>query len=656
MIGKILGNRYEIVEKIGSGGMALVYKARCQLLNRYVAIKILRPEFTNDEEFINKFKRESQAAASLSHPNIVNIYDVGVEDNTYYIVMECIDGKTLKEIIKEKGKLTPEETIDIATQIAEALNHAHINHIVHRDIKPHNIMVNKDGRVKVADFGIARAATASTVTNTSNVIGSVHYFSPEQARGGFTDEKSDIYSLGVVMYEMATGRVPFEGESPISVALKHIQEEIIKPSIIDESIPKNLETIIMKCVEKDQTLRYNNTQELLSDLKKVKNGEGDEYIHLKDYDDSPTRVIPAVKDDMIMENKKKKKRIEKKDLGNGKKAITIAAIILAFLVTSGLATGFLLVKNYLSVEEITVPNIIGLNEEIAKEKLENLGLQYVVKSEEFNNEYKEGHIIKQNINPGDVVKKGYPVEVIVSKGHKMVEVPELVNRYSYELDILLDDAGLDEGNVSYEYSDIPSGIILRQNPEPYTTVPEGSTVDVVISQGPKISYVIMPNLVGKNVETAKREILAKGFAVGETKYEPSNEHDKDIVIGQNYPAGSEVEENTSIDLIVSSGPEENNAGDNTDDNNDEDEQNDNSEDEQSNEQEKAIQLVVKLPQDREEVEVTIYKIQDDSKELVYNKKHNTSEEGISVTLSGKGRVKFEIYFDGEFKDQREIQF
>ena len=212
MIGTVLGGRYEIIEKIGGGGMALVYKAKCRLLNRYVAIKILRDEFINDEDFINKFKRESQAAASLSHPNIVNIYDVGVDEkdghSIHYIVMEYIKGKTLKEIIREKGKLTLDETVDYSIQIAEALEHAHRNHIVHRDIKPHNIMVTEDGRIKVTDFGIARAATASTVTNTSNVIGSVHYFSPEQARGGYTGEKSDIYSLGIVMYEMITGKVP----------------------------------------------------------------------------------------------------------------------------------------------------------------------------------------------------------------------------------------------------------------------------------------------------------------------------------------------------------------------------------------------------------------------------------------------------------------
>ncbi len=314
MIGTVLGNRYEIVEKIGGGGMALVYRAKCRLLNRYVAIKILRDEYINDEEFIKKFRRESQAAASLSHPNIVNIYDVGVDikdgQEIQYIVMEYIKGKTLKEIIREKGKLTVEETIDYSIQIAEALEHAHKNHIVHRDIKPHNIMLTEDGRIKVTDFGIARAATASTVTNTSNVIGSVHYFSPEQARGGYTDEKSDIYSLGIVMYEMITGKVPFEGDSPITVALKHIQEEIVPPRKIDNTIPIGLENIIMNCVKKSQGDRYATASELLADLRKTKLSEGKFPIENINSNDAPTRIIPAIEDKD--ENKMKKVNKNKK--------------------------------------------------------------------------------------------------------------------------------------------------------------------------------------------------------------------------------------------------------------------------------------------------------------------------------------------------------
>ena len=267
MIGKTLGNRYEILEKVGEGGMAKVYKARCHLLDRNVAIKILKSEFNDDEEFIKKFRRESQAAASLSHPNILSIYDVGSEETddhkVYYIVMEFIDGKTLKQIIKEKGKFSEEESIKYSLQISEALLHAHKNHIIHRDIKPHNIMLTPDDRIKVTDFGIARAATSSTVTASTDVLGSVHYFSPEQARGGFTDEKSDIYSLGIVMYEMITGKLPYVGDTPVSVALQHIQNKIKSPRDINPNMSKNFESIILKCTAKSQNNRYSAVSTLI---------------------------------------------------------------------------------------------------------------------------------------------------------------------------------------------------------------------------------------------------------------------------------------------------------------------------------------------------------------------------------------------------------
>ncbi len=295
MIGKVLGNRYEIIEKIGGGGMALVYKAKCRLLNRFVAVKVLRAEFTEDEEFVKKFKRESQAAASLSHPNIVGIYDVGMEDNVYYIVMEYIKGQTLKDLIKKKGALGVDFATNIAIQISSALEHAHKNHIVHRDIKSHNIMIREDNSVKVTDFGIARAISSSTITNTGNVIGSVHYFSPEQARGGYTDEKSDIYSLGIVMYEMMTGRLPFEGETPIAVALKHIQEEALKPTSINTRIPKSMEDIIQKCIEKDVNNRYSSMSEIIADLRQSLVMPNGDFVKKNKFTDENTRVIKPIK-------------------------------------------------------------------------------------------------------------------------------------------------------------------------------------------------------------------------------------------------------------------------------------------------------------------------------------------------------------------------
>lgn len=650
MIGKILGNRYEIIEKVGGGGMALVYKAKCRLLNRYVAVKILRSEFINDEEFINKFRRESQAAASLSNPNIVSIYDVGVEDNIYYIVMEYVKGKTLKDLIREKGKLSIDESIDIAMKIAEALNHAHENHIVHRDIKPHNILVTEDGVVKVTDFGIARAATTSTVTNTSNVIGSVHYFSPEQARGGYTDEKSDIYSLGIVIYEMITGRVPFQGDSPISVALKHIQEDIEPPSNFDSSIPKNIESIIMKCVQKDQSLRYSDIKILLDDLKKVKNSD---EINMTNYNDSPTRIIPRIDDTLInptgkkpVNNKDNNKKKNNENINREKdvkrkgktKLVTISAVILALLLTLGIAVGFLWFRDQIQGQEVKVPNVEGLHRDKAKEEITNRELVFKVKNEVYSNEYKEGHVVHQNIEAGETVKVGYPIEVTLSKGPEEVVVPYVVNKHIDEAEIMIRDEDL-QPSVKYVPSDIPKDYVISQTPEGDSKVPTGSTVSLVVSEGPEINYVVVPNVIGEDIEIAKNKLTSSGLIVGEVKYEDNENVEKDIVIWQSFTANSEVEENTTIDLTVSKGAEESSEPITDDDN------------EGVGEDLKYNNLSIILPKDREQVEVKIYRIQDEERELIYNEIHSTSEESISIQVKGKSDAKYEVYFDGTFIDE-----
>ena len=645
MIGKVLGGRYEIIEKIGGGGMALVYKAKCRLLNRYVAIKILRDEFTGDEEFINRFRKESQAAASLSHPNIVGIYDVGAEENIYYIVMEYIKGKTLKELIREKGKLSSEEMINYSIQIAEALEHAHQNHIVHRDIKPHNIMVTDDGRIKVTDFGIARAASSSTVTNTNNVIGSVHYFSPEQARGGFIDEKSDLYSLGIVMYEMITGKVPFEGESPISVALKHIQEEIVPPTEIDSTVPKNIEYVIMKCVRKNQSERYQSATELLTDLIKIKYSNGENVFDDADAVDSPTRIIPVVKEEDVndMRDNRKKSNVKKKKKknGDGSNKIIVFGILLAFIVASGLFFGFFKFKDKFISKEIPVPDVKGVNEDVAKVKIEDeLGLKFIVKNRVYNSEFKEGDIVDQNVEPDQLVKKGYPIEVTVSKGSKPAKVPNLVNKDIKDIDVLLDEAGLKEGKVDPQYDDVvPRDIVISQDPEPYSEVPEGTKIDIVVSQGPKIKVVPMPKLVGLNINDAKKTITSNGLIAGEVKYDESSDKPKDEVTWQSYEPGTEIEQDTVVDLYVSSGK----SGNAQEGNNG-----------VENGGEKTRTLVISLPQDRNETEVKIIRIQDGVSEKVYDKVHNVSEENITITISGKENAKFELYFDDIY--HRDIPF
>ncbi|GFR35067.1 Stk1 family PASTA domain-containing Ser/Thr kinase [Thermobrachium celere] len=401
IIGTTLGGRYLVIEQIGEGGMATVYKAKDQLLNRYVAVKILKHEFTQDDEFIKKFKRESIAAASLTHPNIVSIFDVGEQDNIYYIVMEYIHGQTLKDFIKKNGKLGYKRVLDITLQIAMALEHAHKNGVVHRDIKPHNIVITEEGTIKVTDFGIARASTVSTVTNTNKVLGSVHYLSPEQAKGGFSDHRTDIYSLGVVMYEMLTGKLPFDAESPISVAIKHIQDDFVEPIQIDSSIPKSVNDIVKKALEKDMFKRYQSAKQLIDDLNKVK--ENPDTL-IDNFDETQSTRIIDVKDVDKALKKKSKRRFVKPIF------ITLSLFVLAFLI-------YYLYNNYFTVKDVEVPNLIGLTETEARAKLEPLKLKLEVEGKEYSDK-PEGSIVKMYPEDGIKVKEGSTIRVKLSAGQK----------------------------------------------------------------------------------------------------------------------------------------------------------------------------------------------------------------------------------------------
>ncbi|MEW9124008.1 MAG: Stk1 family PASTA domain-containing Ser/Thr kinase [Thermotaleaceae bacterium] len=626
MIGRILGNRYEILEKIGGGGMALVYKAKCQLLNRYVAVKILRPEFTSDEDFISKFKRESQAAASLSHPNIVNIYDVGNDDHDiYYIVMEYVKGKTLKQYIKEKGTLETEDCIHIAKQIALALQHAHSNHIVHRDIKPHNILITDDSRVKVTDFGIARAATSSTVTNTGNVIGSVHYFSPEQARGGYTDEKSDLYSLGIVMYEMITGRVPFEGESPISIALKHIHEDVVRPSLINKDIPKAMEDIIMKLIQKDQMKRYNNAKEILEDLNQALKQPMGSFVKIEEDDDSPTQVIPVVTDDGLKGNRDIGRKVSPKEK-NKNKWIIGGAVTTAFILALIFIGSMFYFNGVFNAQEKEVPDVVGIPYEKAKENLENIGLANEY-TEQFSSEVEAGYVISQSPNKGDIVKAGYPIKLVVSKGARATEVPNLINKNINEIEAILFNANLKEGIVKYENNPLPIGVIIRQSPDAKTLVSEGTEVGVVVSQGPETKTILMPKLVGKDVAEAKKIIESSGLVWGTIDYKEDNIVAKDLVISQSVPAETEVEEKRVINLVVSKGAET-------------------VEPPETSDETKPINLDINFNKaQREEFALKIVLEQDGAFTEVYNKIENKSVGKKRITIQGRGKAALYVYFD-----------
>ncbi len=637
MIGKLLGNRYEIIEKIGGGGMALVYKARCRLLNRYVAVKVLRPEFTSDEDFIDKFGKESQAAASLSHPNIVNVYDVGNDNDIYYIVMEYVDGKTLKKYIKENGRLNNEEIINISKQIALALDHAHSNHIVHRDIKPHNILITNDGRAKVTDFGIARAITSSTVTNTGNVIGSVHYFSPEQARGGYVDEKSDLYSLGVTMYEMITGRVPFSGDTPITVALKHLKEELVPPSFINKNVSESLESIVIKSLQKDKSKRYDSAINLYNDLDKSLNNPSQKLAVFED-DDSPTRVIPSIDDidtdddydDNIIPTKRNKSTM----------FIGIAA---AFIVSIILVIGIFynIFKDEFLIKELSVPDVQNLSYEIAKQKLEEEGLTVEVLQESYNKEIEKGYVITQQPESGKLVKEGYPVKLTISKGKQKVAVPNLVFKDIDEAEIILQNEDLKIGELQEKYDDLPVGTVIEHSPIANSEVDEDSEIDLIVSKGPEIKKYIMPNLVDKNIDNAKDAIKTLGLILNNVDYVHDDVISKDNIISQSIKPSIEVSEKTVISLVVSLGPE------NVELPNEETNPTDSS----------NKKLGIPLDKFENDAElVKVYKVENDNETIIYSKLHKKEEKMIEIPVTGVGKVNFKVYFGEKFFGSVNVDF
>lgn len=665
MKGKILGERYEILEKVGGGGMSIVYKAKCKLLNRNVAVKILREEFLEDEEFIKKFRRESQAAASLSHPNIVNVYDVGEEEidgkKIYYIVMELVSGRTLKEVIRSKKNLSIEESLDYSIQIAEALEHAHKNHIVHRDIKPHNIMITEDGRAKVMDFGIAMAATSSTVTNTSNVIGSVHYFSPEQARGGFTDERSDIYSLGIVMYEMLTGRLPFEGETPVTVALKHIQEEMKSVKEIDSEIPVSIDNIIKKATQKSPDDRYQNITEMLNDLIAVnKDYKHEVKADNKEYHDSPTQVIPIVKsDDIIAEDNfdstaeildekelKKLKKDEKKYLKEQEKKrkkeeksggakVYILAILLAFAVVAVGGLGFVKAKSWLVTGEIEVPNLVGKYEEDAREELEGLGLVLKIEESVTSTEYEKDKIVEQSVEAGNKVKKGYTIKVNISSGLEQVKVPELRKRHRDEVSRVLEDLGL-KANIKYEFNDdIEKDYVISQSIDANSEVALGTTIDIMVSEGKKNEEISMPDLIGRQEAEARSIITSNKLVL--TGYPDEQFSDKPIgeVIWQNINPGDKVMEGSIVSIAISKGPEIIEEPDPEP----EPEENNNS----GNNQVSVTKTIDFSSVEGDTVKIVITK--NGEPDPVFTATESKDKGGIVVTLTGYSGDLFEIYIN-----------
>ena len=553
--GRLLGNRYEIIEKIGSGGMATVYKAKCHVLNRYVAIKILRDEFTTDEEFIKRFEVEAQSAASITHPNIVSVYDVGVDGNLYYIVMELIKGKTLKEIIvEEKGPLPWKWSVNIASQIASALEIAHKNHIIHRDIKPHNIIITEDGVAKVTDFGIAKAVSNSTITAFGTTIGSVHYFSPEHARGGYTDEKSDLYSLGVVMYEMLTGKVPFDADTPVSIALKHMQEDPKPPIELNHNIPMAVNDIIMKALKKDTNLRYQNATSMLLDLKRALKEPNGDFVDKNDYQvDFPTQRISTLGDvedrsDNTAQNKKKKPNKFLLFVKEHKVLASIVGLILLFIIIACSTIG---IVNVTRPKDVEIPNLVGKTADEAKQILKENKINYVEDEPQYSTEYEAGQIISQNppFVEGRKIKQNTDMKVVLSLGTEKAKVPVLKGLSKEEAEDAAKTAKIKLEIIEEISKTVEAGIIIKQEVDPDTEVNAGDTVKVYLSIGTGIKQVVVTSVLYKDEATAKQTLEGIGLTVN-VEYGEDKTRGNGVVLKQSIASGETVDEGTEITITV----------------------------------------------------------------------------------------------------------
>ena len=576
---RLLAGRYELIEKIGEGGMAIVYKARCRLLNRYVAIKILRPEFTKDEQFIENFKRESQAAAALTHPNIVSVYDVGKEGNIHFIVMELVEGKTLSQYIEEKGRLDYKEAISITRQVASALSLAHKNQIVHRDIKPHNILITNTGVAKLADFGIAKAVSASTIIGGNHkVMGSVHYFSPEQARGAYVDERSDIYSLGIVLYEMLTGKVPFDGDNPITIALMHINEPMPSVTAQVPGIPPQLEKIIMKATEKYQSNRYRTADEMIEDLDNIEfitkvMGQKAFVTDLNDAE-SETAAAPAARREKQTKRNTagyESRQTERQEYAEPAPQIQAEPQVethksrLTEEKTKKATTAFIIGGGaVILVAAIVVLGFAGKTLEEAQQEAEALGLK-VEKGEEFYSADQEaGLITTQEPTAGSEVSEGKTIIVNISKGKKDGVMPKVVGKDLEEGRAELEALGFGISLVREVTDSKPKNTIIRQSIDAGQSAPDGTMIEVEVSNGKGKEMVKMPNIIGKTPDEANALLANEGLAAAVPVFEETTEIAQNLVFWQQYPEGTELEKGTEVQYKVSKGEQPAGSGNGTD--------------------------------------------------------------------------------------------
>lgn len=531
---KIFSGRYQILEKVGSGGMAEVYRAFDTTLNRTVAVKVLHSQYAQEENFVTRFRQEAQAAANLNHPNIVNVYDWGAEGETYYIVMEYLVGRNLKEIIETQAPLPLSLIIDISRQVASALSFAHRRNIIHRDVKPHNIIITDDGEVKVTDFGIARSGT-STLTQTGSILGTAHYLSPEQAQGGEIGVASDLYSLGVVLYEMATGKVPFEGESPVAVALKQVHKAPLPPRQLNPDLPASLESVILRAMSKHPEDRYRSAEELREDLGRCAQGLPVQNVIP---DGEKTVVIPRVAPVRTTPPEKKRSRVW-------------LALVLLFLLISGVSAWA--ITYYLRVTTTVVPKIVGEREDKAREILQKKKLKFKIGKRVFSSKVAVGLVISQDPAPGGKVKVNSTVAANVSRGREKISLPKLVGKSLDQATFAIAKADLNIGDIRRQYSEeVKEDFVIEQDPIAGTRVPKGTFVNLLVSKGPRPLKV--PDLTGKTAPEAAAILGQMNLSMTKTE-EFDDGVESGRVIRQNPSPGTSIEQGETVNIVVSKGPE-----------------------------------------------------------------------------------------------------
>lgn len=644
MIGCTLADRYEILERIGSGGMGYVYKAYDKRLDRIVALKVLKSEYNEDESFVRKFRRESLAAASISHPNIVSIYDVGSEilegQTYYYIVMEYIDGKTLKEVINKEGPLPVKQALHFTLQIAEALKVAHSKHIVHRDIKSQNIMVTKDYRVKVTDFGIARIVGNSTVTMTDSVMGSVHYFSPEQAKGGKIDTRSDIYSLGIVLFEMLTGDVPFDGENPISVALMHIQNHMPLPSDINPNVDVAVDEIFKKMTMKDPKERIQKVEDLIQMLKDYllnPRAQKKRVSAMKRGQTQPlsqTEILQA-QNKATSNEKKVRRRNEgaREPARKKKKKSNSLAAVLGVLVAIALFVGLVYGGyKYLtrdSKEEIVLEDYTNQPLTKVQEELEELGLLYEISDQKDNNDLEPGTVLEQTPEKGSRLKKGDTVYLVVSKMASETTIPSVKGRSYDEARSLLEKAGLTIGTVNYEFDEeIPEKMVISTDPKEGTALKPGSSVTLIVSKGENDETVVVPDLKGNSVDLARKYLEEVGLKVGSIDEKEDGSVDVGEVVKQSYEEGTKVSKGTAVNLIIRKKDESTSNTGSGEDN-----------------KTRNFKLNVNIPDDDQSHTLTVQRKGNGGTETVLERTVDSGQTS-NLKLKGKSGDVFEVYVDG----------